>query len=141
MLEFLSELFLPPYEIYDILIIVLLFLFGVYTLFEVVYVFACYKVSRFFKTHQVENGKITKYQVIKGADYYTLSPLAPGVTPAVIVHTHQSPDQYEIILECCCSDERFLATYEISAEEYKEHMVGEIIQIEEDWEPIGFQLL
>lgn len=54
MLELLSELFLPPYEIYDLLVIALLVLFCVYTILLVYNLVVRIQISRFFNVHNVE---------------------------------------------------------------------------------------
>ena len=141
MLELLSELFLPPYEIYDILVIALLALFCVYTILLVYNLVVRVQISRFFDVYKMETGKVVKYEIIEGSAHSIISPLIPGTPTVFVPRFYHTPDGYSITLECCREDEHFQARYRIPAEDYKEHKAGETIQIEDDWEPIGYQFL
>lgn len=141
MLELLSELFLPPYEIYDILVIALLVLFCAYTILLVYNLVVRIQISRFFNVHKVETGKVVKYEIIEGSAHSIISRLIPGTPTVFVPRFYHTPDGYSITLECCREDEHFQARYRIPADDYKEHKAGETIQIEDDWEPIGYQFL
>lgn len=141
MLDILSELFLPPYEIYDILVIALLVMFCVYTILLVYNLVVCFQISRFFDVYKMETGKVVKYEIIEGSAHSIILPLTPGTPTVFVPRFYHTPDGYSITLECCREDEHFQARYRIHAEDYKELKAGETIQIEDDWEPIGYQFL
>lgn len=141
MLNLLSELFLPPYEIYDIFLIALLVLFCVYTILMLFNLVVRFQISHFFNVHEVETGKVIKYEIFKGSSYSIISPLVPSASTVFVPHFHHTPDEYSVLLECCHANKRFQARYSIPADDYKEHRAGETIQIEDSWEPIGYQFL
>lgn len=141
MLDYLWESLFPPYETYDIILFLILILLAVSVFCMAADFVGLHKISRFFAAHKTETGKVIKYEILQGQKYITTSPLAPGVSAVIIPRTHQSPDQYSVVLECHGGNRYFQARYSISADEYKKHKVGETIQIEDNWDPVGFRCL
>ena len=145
LLELLSELFRPPYDVYQVLMIALILLFGVYTVAMVSYVFRRLlfnrEIKRFFAEHKVKTGMVMRYEIVDGETYTTVSPAIPGLSSILVPRVHQTPDQFTIVLECHDAGMCFHAKYEIPSSDYKEHKKGETVRIEEDWTPIEFQVL
>ena len=102
MLDYLRESLFPPYETYDIILILILILLVVSLFCMAADFVGLHRISRFFAAHKTETGKVMKYEILKGQRYTTASPLAPGVSAAVIPRTHQSPDQYLVVLDGGC---------------------------------------
>ena len=145
MLKVLSELFCPPYDVVQLLLILLLLLFVIYTCFVISLLFrrfyADHKTSRFFSQHKVTSGAVIKYEVSDGNIYTTASQAVPGVSSIFVPRIHQTPSQFSIVLECHDGGTPFHARYEIPSEDFKAHKEGENIQIQEYWEPIEYQAL
>lgn len=59
----------------------------------------------------------------------------------LVPRVHHTPDQLAIVLECRDAGVRFYAKYKIPSSDYKEHKKGATVRIEDDWTPIGFQVL
>jgi len=145
LLELLSELFRPPYDVYQVVMLALILLFGVYTVAMVLsgfcrLLFNC-ETKCFFTKHMVKTGTVIRYEIIDGETYTTVSPAIPGMFSILVPRVHQTPDQFAIVLECRNVGVRFHAKYEIPSGDYKEHKKGETVCIEEDWAPIEFQVL
>lgn len=145
MLELLAELFCPPYDVYQVLIIILLFLFAAYTVVFASYLFRRLlinrNITRFFAEHSVTTGIVVRYETIDGHTYTTASPAVPGTSAIFVPRFHQTPDQFAVTLECRDAGMRFYAKYQIPSSDYKEHKKGESVHIKDDWTPIGFQIL
>lgn len=145
LLELLSELFRPPYDVYQVMIIALILLFEVYTVAMVSYGFRRLlfnrEIKRFFAAHMVKTGMVIRYEIIGGETYTTISPAIPGMSSILVPRVHQTPDQFAIVLECRNAGMRFHAKYEIPSSDYMEYKKGETVRIEEDWAPIEFQVL
>lgn len=145
LLELLSELFRPPYDVYQVIMIALILWLGVYTVVMVSSGFRRLlfnrEVKRFFAEHMVKTGTVIRYEIIDGETYTTISPAIPGLSSILVPRVHQTPDQFTITLECHDAGVRFHAKYEIPSSDYKEHKKGETVRIEEDWTPIEFQVL
>ncbi|RKI64555.1 hypothetical protein D7V91_16045 [bacterium 1xD42-67] len=145
LLELLSELFRPPYDVYQVIMIALILWLGVYT---VVMVSSGFhrplfnrEVKRFFAEHKVKTGMVIRYEIIDGETYTTVSPAIPGLSSILVPRVHQTPDQFAIVLECRDAGVRFYAKYKIPSSDYKEHKKGATVRIEDGWTPIGFQVL
>ena len=82
LMDILSELFRPPYDMIQILTIILIALFGLYTCAVVVFSFRRYlmnqKIRRFFSAHKPTSGVITKYEAVDGDTYVSVSAAVPG---------------------------------------------------------------
>ena len=145
MLELLYDLFRPPYDVYQVLIFLLLLLFVAYTVVVVSYLFRHLlserKITHFFALHKVTTGTIIQYEIINGHTYTSVSPALPGASTFFVPRFHQAPDQFAVILECCDAGMRFYAEYQIPSNDYKEHKKGESVRIKDDWTPISFQIL
>lgn len=145
MLELLSELFRPPYDVYQVLIVLLLLLFVAYTVEFIYYSFRYlwleHKITRFFAEHSVTTGIVVGYETIDGHTYTTTSPAIPGKSTIFVPRFHQTPDQFAVTLECHDAGVRFYAEYQIPSSDYKEHKKGKSVRIKGDWTPIGFQIL
>ena len=145
LLELLSELFRPPYDVWQVIMIALILWLGVYTVVMVSSGFRRLlfnrEIKRFFAEHMVNTGIIIRYEIIDGETYTTVSPAIPGLSSILVPRVHQTPDQFAIVLECHDAGVRFHAKYEIPSSDYKEHKKGETVRIEEDWTPIEFQVL
>lgn len=145
MLELLSELFRPPYDVWQVLIFFLLLLFVVYTVVLISYLFRRLLINRniahFFAEHSVTTGIVVRYETIDGHIYTTTSPAVPGTSAIFVPRFHQTPDQFAVTLECRDTGMRFYAEYQIPSSDYKEHKKGESVHIKDDWTPIGFQIL
>lgn len=145
LLELLSELFRPPYDVYQVLMIALILLFGVYTVAMVLsgfcrLLFNC-ETKCFFAEHMVKTGTVIRYEIIDGETYTTISPAMPCLSSILVPRVHQIPDQLTITLECRDAGMRFHAKHKIPSSDYKEHKKGKTVRIEEDWAPIEFQVL
>ena len=145
MLELFFELFRPPYDVYEVLIVLLLLLFVAYTV-EFIYCSFRYlllehKITRFFAEHSVTTGIVVGYETIDGLIYTTASLAVPGASTILVPRFHQAPDQFTVTLECRDAGVRFYAEYQIPSRDYKEHKKGESIRIKDEWTPIGFQIL
>ncbi|WP_305117044.1 hypothetical protein [Acutalibacter muris] len=145
LLELLSELFRPPYDVYQVIMIALILLLWVYTVAMVSYVFRRLlfnrEIKRFFVEHRVKTGMVMQYEIIDGETYTTISPAIPGMSSILVPKAHQTPDQFAIVLECRDAGVRFHAKYKIPSSDYKKHKKGATVRIEDDWTPIGFQVL
>lgn len=145
MLELLYDLFRPPYDVYQVLIFLLLLLFVAYTVVVVSYLFRHLlserKITHFFALHKVTTGTIKQYEIIGGHTYTSVSPALPGASTFFVPRFHQAPDQFAVILECCDAGMRFYAEYQIPSNDYEEHKKGESVRIKDDWTPISFQIL
>lgn len=145
MLELLSEPFRPPYDVYQVLMILLLLLFAAYTVVFVSCLFrrllAERKITRFLAEHSVTTGIVVQYETIDGHTYTTASPAVPGTSAIFVPRFHQTPDQFAVTLECRDTGMRFYAEYQIPSSDYMEHKKGESVHIKDDWTPIGFQIL
>lgn len=144
-LELLSELFCPPYDVCQVLMILLLLLFVVYTVVLISYLFRRLlinrNIARFFAEHSVTTGIVVRYETVDGHTYTTASPAVPGTSAIFVPRFHQTPDQFAVTLECRDAGMRFYAKYQIPSSDYKEHKKGESVHIKDDWTPIGFQIL
>lgn len=145
LLDLLAEWFRPPYDVYQVLMIALVLLFGIYTVVMVSSGFCrllfIHKAKRFFAEHMVKTGMVIRYEIIDGETYTTVSPALPGMFPILVPRVHQTPDQFAIVLECRNAGVRFYAKYKIPSSDYKEHKKGATVRIEDGWTPIGFQVL
>lgn len=145
MLELLSELLRPPYDVWQVLMILLLLLLAAYTVVFASYLFrrllAERKITRFFAEHSVTTGIVVGYETIDGLTYTTASPAVPGTSTILVPRFHQTPDQFTVTLECRDAGVRFYAEYQIPSSDYKEHKKGASIRIKDEWTPIGFQIL
>lgn len=145
MLKLLPELFCPPYDVFQILLMILILLFGVYTCGVISLTFhhllSNHKTAHFFAVHRVTSGTVVGYETIDGHTYTTASPAVPGTSTIFVPRFHQTPDQFAVTLECCDAGMRFYAEYKIPSSDYKEHKKGESVRIKDDWTPIGFQIL
>lgn len=145
LLDLLSELFRPPYDMYQIIMIALILSLGVYTVAMVSYGFRHLlfnrEIKRFFAEHRVKTGMVLRYEIIDGETYTTISPAIPSMSSILVPRVHHTPDQLAIVLECRDAGVRFYAKYKIPSSDYKEHKKGATVRIEDDWTPIGFQVL
>lgn len=145
MLKLLSELLRPPYDVSQVLMILLLLLFMAYTVVVVSYLcrrlLINRKITRFFAEHSATTGTVVGYEAIDGHTYTAASPAVPGTSTIFVPRFHQTPDQFAVILECHDVDVRFYARYQIPSSDYKEHKKGESVQIKDSWTPIDFQIL
>ena len=143
LMDILSELFRPPYDMIQILTIILIALFGLYTCAVVVFSIHRYlmnqKIRRFFSAHKPTSGVITKYEAVDGDTYVSVSAAVPGQLALLVPRIHKTPDQYVVVLECHTANAHFYAEYQIPRSDYKEQNVGETIQIKDSWEPVGFE--
>lgn len=133
MLEVLSELFCPPYDVVQLLMILLLLLFVIYTCLVISFLFRRFTLtisSRFFSQHKVTSGAVIKYEVSDGNIYTTASQAVLGVSSIFVPRIHQTPSQFSIVLECHDGGTPFHARYEIPSEDFKAHKEGENIQIQ-----------
>lgn len=145
MLELFSELLRPPYDVWQVLMILLLLLFAAYTVVFASYLFrrilADRKIKRFFGEHSVTTGIVVGYETIDGLTYTTASPAVPGTSTILVPRLHLTPDQFTVTLECRNAGVHFYAEYQIPSRDYKEHKKGESVRIKDEWTPIGFQIL
>lgn len=145
MLELLFESFRPPYDVWQVLMILLLLLFAAYTVVFASYLFrhllADRKIKCFFAEHSVTTGIVVGYETIDGLTYTTASPAVPGTSTILVPRFHQTPDQFTVTLECRDAGVRFFAEYQIPSRDYKGHKKGESVRIKDEWTPIGFQIL
>lgn len=145
MLEFLWESFLPPYDILDVVIIIPLVLVIICTILYVYHsisdLVVHIQISRFFKAHNAETGKVIKYKITRGSSYSSVQPIIAGDITIMMPQYHETADKYFIVLKCSSGDECFQATYKIPADDYKRYKVGETIQIEDSWKPFGYECL
>lgn len=145
MLKLLSELFRPPYDVCQVLLIIFILLFAAYTAVFISSLFCRLwvnrKIKRFFAEHSVTTGIVSRYETIDGHTYITASPAVPGTSTIIVPRFHQMPDQFAVTLECRDAGMRFYASYQIPSSDYKEHKKGEPIRIKDDWTPIAFQIL
>lgn len=145
LLELLSELLRPPYDVYQVIMISLILLLGVYTVVVISFGFrrllSNREIKHFLAEHMVKTGMVIRYGIIDGETYTTISPAIPGLSSILVPRVHQTPDQFTIVLECHDAGVRFHAKYEIPSSNYKEHKKGETVRIKEDWTPIEFQVL
>ena len=121
--EIWNELFRPPYDIIQILMITLIVLLGLYTCSMIIWSFRCHsekqKIRRFFSAHK--------------------SSAVPGQAGPFVPHVHETADQYTVILECHTGDAHFYAEYQIPLSDYKEEKEGETVRIKDSWRPIGYE--
>lgn len=70
MLELFSELLRPPYDVWQVLMILLLLLLAAYTIVFASYLFrrllAERKITRFFAEHSITTGIVVGYETIDG---------------------------------------------------------------------------
>lgn len=144
MLDLFSELFHPPYDVWQVLIILLLLLFAAYTVVFASYLFQRLLVDRkitrfFFAEHSVTTGIVVGYGTIDGHTYTTASPAMPGTSTIYVPRFHQTPEQFTVTLKCRDTGMRFYAEYQIPSSDYKEHKKGQSIRINDDWEGISIE--
>nr|WP_300831582.1 hypothetical protein [uncultured Acetatifactor sp.] len=141
--EILNELFRPPYDIIQILMITLIVLLGLYTCSMIIWSFRCHsekqKIRRFFSAHKSTTGVIIKYDAADGDKYITVSSAVPGQAVPFVPHVHETADQYTVILECHTGDAHFYAEYQIPLSDYKGEKEGETVRIKDSWRPIGYE--
>ena len=103
--EILNELFRPPYDIIQILMITLIVLLGLYTCSMIIWSFRCHsekqKIRRFFSAHKSTTGVIIKYDAADGDKYITVSSAVPGQAVPFVPHVHEIYSYFRMSYRRC----------------------------------------
>lgn len=139
------ELFTPPYDILDIFMIICI-LMCVAMIFTAVRSHICLRitcrdVNRFFEEHEVSSGTVVKYEMERTNGYTVPMSVMAGSSLIVIPRTVPGGTYFTVTLDCHSAGDHFYATYKISEGDFKEYKKGERINIEDDWDPWGYEVV
>lgn len=140
-----AELFSPPYDLLDILMIGFLLLCVVLlcavTYSDIRFRIACRNVNRFFKEHEVSSGMVVEYRAEKTTGHTLPMPVMAGTSFIVVPHTVSGSAYFTVTLDCHTAGEHFYAKYGIPEEDFREHRKGDHISIGDNWEPLGYEII
>lgn len=140
-----AELFSPPYDFLDLLVIGLLLLcialLCAVTYSAIRFRVTCRNVNRFFREHEVSSGTVVKYGIGKTAGYVVPMPLMAGTSFVAVPRNVPGDTYFTVTLDCQSAGDHFRAKYGIPEEDFREHNTGDHIRIGDDWEPLGYEVI
>lgn len=138
--ELLRELFYPPYDFLQIMIILLIVSLVLSVIFFSAHSFYINrKIRRFFSAHKPTSGVVVTYDTADGDTYVATHSVVPGQLVPFVPFLYKDADQYIVVLECHVDDTHFRAEYEIPQSDYRGEKKGETVYIKDDWEPVGYE--